>query len=104
MAGRQFLAPKLLQFDPPTAFVLLLFIAKVIQILLMPLIMVDQNLQGRHAELRAESDYEVNEKSEAEIQTLFDQMKHQEILPQAIAAHLDISIGLILQTTKSLFM
>ena len=43
-------------FDPyPYAF--LLFIGNIIQLLLMPLIMVSQNVQARHAELRAEEQY-----------------------------------------------
>ena len=41
-------------FDPFPAFVAYLLVSNVIQILLMPLIMVGQNLQGRHAETRAE--------------------------------------------------
>ena len=48
--GWNTLAPNKLTFDPFPAFVLWLFISNVIQILLMPLIMVGQNLQGRHAE------------------------------------------------------
>ncbi len=43
-------------FDPyPFAF--LLFLGNIIQLLLMPLIMVGQNLQNRHAEARAEEEY-----------------------------------------------
>ena len=45
------LAPERLQFDPPMAFVFWLFISNVIQILLMPLIMVGQNVQGTHSEI-----------------------------------------------------
>jgi uncharacterized membrane protein len=45
-------------FDPFPAFVAYLLISNVIQILLMPLIMVGQNLQGRHNEIRAQLDYE----------------------------------------------
>lgn len=62
--GWNLLAPKELQFDPPMGFVLWLFISNLIQILLMPLIMVGQNIQGRHAEVRAESDLEVNVEAE----------------------------------------
>src|ERR1700742_2780272 len=51
--GWNLLAPKPLQFDPRMGFVLWLFISNLLQILLMPLIMVGQNLQGRHAEARA---------------------------------------------------
>ena len=43
-------------FDPyPFAF--LLFLGNIVQLLLMPLIMVGQNLQGRHAAARAEEEY-----------------------------------------------
>lgn len=64
-------APKALRFDPFPAFVLWLFLSNMIQIFLMPLIMIGQNLQGRHAEARAESDFEVNVKAEREIKNGF---------------------------------
>src|SRR5271154_5899141 len=64
--GWNFLAPVNLRFDPPMGFVFWLFISNMIQILLMPLIMVGQNIQGRHAETRAEHDLEVNIKAEKE--------------------------------------
>src|ERR1700733_13890593 len=60
--GWNILAPKQLRFDPYPAFVLWLFISNLIQIHLMPLIMVGQNIQGKHAELRAEHDYETDKK------------------------------------------
>jgi uncharacterized membrane protein len=63
-------APLELRFDPLPAFVLWLFISNMIQIFLMPLIMVGQNLQGRHAEKRADADYEVNIQSGREIETI----------------------------------
>ncbi|MEI6577400.1 MAG: DUF1003 domain-containing protein [Bacteroidota bacterium] len=63
-------APKALRFDPFPAFVLWLFISNMIQIFLMPLIMVGQNLQGKHSEIRAENDYEINLKAEKEIAAL----------------------------------
>ena len=56
-------------FDP-YPFIFLLFCSNVIQILLMPLIMVGQNLQGRHAELRAEHDLQVDIAAEAEIRAM----------------------------------
>ena len=58
------LAPASLRFDPFPAFVLWLFMSNMIQIFLMPLIMVGQNLQGRHSETRAELDFQVNLKNE----------------------------------------
>src|SRR2546423_14973450 len=54
-------------FDPFPAFVAYLLMSNVIQILLMPLIMVGQNLQGRHNEIRAQLDFEVNQKAEKEV-------------------------------------
>jgi len=75
--GWNTLAPKPLRFDPFPAFVLWLFISNMIQIFLMPLIMVGQNLQSRHAEVRAESDFEVNVKAEHEIETILLHLETQ---------------------------
>lgn len=74
------LGPKELRYDPYPAFVLWLFISNMIQLLLMPLIMIGQNLQGRHAEARAESDFEVNVKAEREIETILLHLEHQDEL------------------------
>ena len=62
--------PKHLRFDPFPGFVLWLFISNMIQLLLMPLIMIGQNLQGRGAEQRAQNDYKINLKAEREIQEI----------------------------------
>ena len=75
--GWNLLAPKDMQFDPPMGFVFWLFISNLIQILLMPLIMVGQNIQGRHAELRAEYDLEVNLKAEQEIEVVLHHLEYQ---------------------------
>lgn len=65
------------RFDPYPAFVLWLFISNMIQIMLMPLIMVGQNLQGRHAEARTEADFEVNIKAEREIEAILQHLENQ---------------------------
>lgn len=71
------------RFDPYPAFVLWLFISNMIQIMLMPLIMVGQNLQNRHAELRADSDYKTNLRAEEEIRDILDYLeRHDKILDQ----------------------
>jgi uncharacterized membrane protein len=75
--GWNFLAPAPMQFDPPMGFVFWLFISNVIQILLMPLIMVGQNIQGRHAEMRAEHDLEINVKAEQEIEVVLHHLEQQ---------------------------
>ena len=83
------LAPKSLQFDPPMAFVLWLFISNMIQILLMPLIMVGQNLQARHFEVRAEADFEINTKAELEIETILTHLEYQNALMLKILQRLE---------------
>lgn len=75
--GWNTLAPQHLRFDPYPAFVLWLFISNMVQIFLMPLIMVGQNLQSKHSELRAEQDFEVNKKAETEIETILKHLENQ---------------------------
>ena len=87
------LAPDTLRFDPYPAFVLWLFISNMIQILLMPLIMVGQNLQGRHAKARAEADFEVNTKAELEIETILLHLERQNELILKIINHLETEEG-----------
>jgi uncharacterized membrane protein len=64
-------------FDPFPAFVLWLFISNMIQIFLMPLIMIGQNLQAQHSEIRAESDFQINTKAEQEIETILMHLENQ---------------------------
>jgi uncharacterized membrane protein len=85
--GWNTLSPKDLRFDPFPAFVLWLFVSNVIQILLMPLIMVGQNLQGKYADARAEADFEINVKAE---------LQNEKIL-----THLEKQTKLILQILES---
>jgi uncharacterized membrane protein len=84
--GWNMFAPIDWRFDPFPAFVLWLFLANIIQIFLMPLLMVGQNLQGRHAEIRAEADYEVNVQAEQEIEAILEHLEHQhEVLERILA-------------------
>jgi len=78
--GWNMLAPSNLRFDPFPAFVLWLFISNLIQIHLMPLIMVGQNIQGKHAELRAEHDFDTDRKAEKEIETILFHLENQQQL------------------------
>lgn len=71
------LAPVEMRFDPYPAFVLWLFISNMLQIFLMPLLMIGQNLQGRHAEARAEADFLVNTKAEKEIEAILLHLENQ---------------------------
>ena len=87
--GWNLLAPAELTFDPFPAFVLWLFISNLIQLLLMPLLLIGQNLQGKHAEARAEADFEVNTKAEKEIETILQHLENQDNVMQAILKKLE---------------
>lgn len=87
--GWNIFAPSNIRFDPYPAFVLWLFISNMIQILLMPLIMVGQNLQGKHLEARAEVDFEVNVKAEREIEIIFQHLENQNNLILKILERLE---------------
>jgi uncharacterized membrane protein len=89
--GWNLLVPKNLQFDPPMAFVFWLFISNLIQLLLMPLIMVGQNVQGRHSEIRAEHDLEVNVKAESEIEVILEHLEFQNKILIAMVEKLGVS-------------
>ena len=78
--GWNLLAPENLKFDRPMGFVFWLFISNMVQLLLMPLIMIGQNIQGRHAELRAQSEYETNIKVEQEIEVILEHLEYQNSL------------------------
>lgn len=87
--GWNTLAPRGSRFDPFPAFVLWLFISNMLQIFLMPLIMIGQNIQGRHSEARAESDFDINVKAEKEIETILLHLEQQNNLMLKILHHLE---------------
>lgn len=89
--GWNLLARRELQFDPPMAFVFWLFISNLIQLLLMPLIMVGQNVQARHSETRADHDLEVNVRSEAEIEIILQHLEYQNTMLLAMVEKLRVS-------------
>ncbi len=88
--GWNLLAPSNLQFDPPMAFVFWLFISNMVQIFLMPLIMVGQNIQGRHSELRADRDLDVNIKAEREIEIIMEHLEYQNTILIAMVEKLGV--------------
>lgn len=80
-------------FDPFPAFVAYLLISNVIQILLMPLIMVGQNLQGRHAETRAQLDFEINQKAEQEVMAVLRRLEQNTDLLLQLMKHLECRVS-----------
>ena len=95
--GWNIVAPKPLQFDPYPGFVFWLFISNMIQILLMPLIMVGQNLQGAHSEARAEHDLEVNVKAEQEIEIVLEHLEYQNRILMKMVEKLGVDIHELLE-------
>ncbi|MBV8060977.1 MAG: DUF1003 domain-containing protein [Alphaproteobacteria bacterium] len=81
-------------------FVLWLFISNLIQILLMPLIMVGQNVQGMHAEKRAENDLEINVKAEQEIEVILQHLEYQNTLLLALMKKLGMEVEEVLAKHK----
>ena len=99
--GWNFLAPPRLQFDPPMGFVFWLFISNMIQILLMPLLMIGQNIQGRASEARAEHDLEVNIKAEAEIETILRHLERQNDILVAMLEKQGIKLDEVLKASQT---
>jgi len=69
--------PLELRFDLAPAFVIWLFASNIIQLILLPLIMVGQNLEGKFAEQRAQADFEINQKAEHEIEVIIAHLENQ---------------------------
>jgi uncharacterized membrane protein len=74
------LGPKELRFDPYPAFVLWLFISNLIQLHILPLLLIGQNIQGKHAQLRAEHDFATDTKAEKEIEAILIHLENQQNL------------------------
>lgn len=77
-------APLELRFDPGPAFVIWLIASNIIQLVLLPLIMVGQNLEGKFDEQRSQEDFDVNIKAEREIEVIIAHLENQEQILKGI--------------------
>lgn len=75
--GWNILAPSNYRFDPAPAFVIWLFASNILQLILLPVIMVGQNIEGRAAEWRAQMDFDINKKAELEIEIIIAHLENQ---------------------------
>lgn len=75
--GWNIFAPIEQRFDPAPAFVIWLFASNILQLILLPVIMVGQNIEGRAAERRAQSDFEINQRSSEEIKVVIGHLENQ---------------------------
>ncbi|MBI2573915.1 MAG: DUF1003 domain-containing protein [Candidatus Wildermuthbacteria bacterium] len=82
-------APEPLRFDPFPAFVLWLFVSNMIQLLLLPLLLIGQNMDAKHSEARAENEYEIHLRSEQEIETIIQHLENQNDRLEDIVKKLD---------------
>jgi uncharacterized membrane protein len=76
-AAWNLLGPKVLRFDLPWGYDVYQYAATVLQMALMPLILFCQNLQERHARLRAENDFQVNKHAAEVIEVLLQHTEFQ---------------------------
>ena len=74
-----------------------------LQLILLPLIMVGQNLQNRHTEVRAENDYQVNMKAEREIEHVFRHLEYQNAILIALMRKLDVRLEDVLNITEDTY-
>ncbi|MDO8423999.1 MAG: DUF1003 domain-containing protein [bacterium] len=71
------IAPVEMRFDPAPAFVIWLFASNILQLILLPIIMVGQNIEGRAAEWRAQKDFEVDRQAQQEIEVIIAHLENQ---------------------------
>ncbi len=76
VAWNRFFPPQW-RFDQPWGFDVYQFAATVVQLALMPLILLCQNLQERHARMRAENDFQVNKHTAEVIDVLLQHTEFQ---------------------------
>ena len=75
--GWNTLGPAELRFDPGPSFLAWLFVSNLLQLHLMPLIMVGQNLQDRYGELVANADFDISQRTEAEVGAILQHLTNQ---------------------------
>ena len=75
--GWNTVGPAALRFDPGPSFLAWLFGSNLLQLHLMPLIMVGQNLQDRYGELVANADFDISQRTEAEVGAILQHLTNQ---------------------------
>jgi len=76
-------------FDPAPAFVIWLFVSNILQLIFLPLIMVGQNIESRAADARAEADFEINKKTEGEVEVIIAHLENQNELLLEVTRKID---------------
>lgn len=71
------LAPTHLRFDPAPAFVIWIFASNILQLVLLPVIMVGQNIESRAADWRAKMDFKIDRRAQQEIEVIIAHLENQ---------------------------
>ena len=71
------LAPINFRFDPAPAFVIWLFASNILQLILLPIIMVGQNIESRAADWRARMDFKIDRRAQQEIEVIIAHLENQ---------------------------
>jgi uncharacterized membrane protein len=87
--GWNMFAPLEYRFDPAPAFVIWLFASNILQLVLLPVIMVGQNIEGRAAEWRSQMDFEINKKAEHEVEVIVAHLENQNEMLLELARKID---------------
>lgn len=87
--GWNVFGPREMRFDPAPAFVVWIFVSNILQLILLPIIMVGQNIEGRAAEWRAQMDFDVNKKAEHEVEVIIAHLENQNELLMELARKID---------------
>ena len=88
---------------PPVMPVIQYISSGYLQLILLPLIMVGQNLQSRHTEIRAENDYRVNVRAEREIEHVFRHLEYQNAVLVALMKKLDVRLEDVLAISEETY-
>lgn len=83
------LAPRELRFDPFPEFAIWLFTANIIQLFMMPLLMIGQNLDNKRSDKKAEHEFEINLKTEREVEAILQHLEKQDLLLTKISEKLN---------------
>ena len=88
--GWNTVGPAELRFDPGPSFLAWLFVSNLLQLHLMPLIMVGQNLQDRYGELVANADFDISQRTEAEVGAILQHLTNQNALMLEILRRVEL--------------
>lgn len=89
--GWNIVAPKEFVFDPPYSFTIWLFISNLLQIVLMPLLLVGQNLESAKSQEAINADYEIAKETIERLNIALQHMEFQTNMIDLIAQKMGLT-------------